>query len=157
MGSNFQHPRARDHSRSCSLNLNKPGDAIVTTKQFLSLRSIKNNNWSADNLKNMSPRLFVHYSQRYSHVTLVSGYLFENIARLSANQSVHTIAFSQVKEKGFTDKLEWYFINVLGNAFKFDSKSFIKKNRSKFVVVSCHHSSANKSSSFFFTDHSLHQ
>ena len=116
----------------------------------LSLRSIKNNNWSADNLKNMSPRLFVHYSQRYSHVTLVSGYLFENLARLSANQSVHTIAFSQVKEKGFTDKLEWYFINVLGNAFKFDSKSFIKKNRSKFVVVSCHHSSANKSSSFFF-------
>ena len=72
----------------------------------LSLRSIKNNNWSADNLKNMSPRLFVHYSQRYSHVTLVSGYLFENLARLSANQSVHTIAFSQVKEKGFTDKLE---------------------------------------------------
>ena len=108
----------------------------------------------------MSPRRFVHYSQRYSHVKLVSGYLFENLARLSANQSAHTNVarnavakcrfFSQVKEKSFTNQLEWYFINVLGNAFKFDSKSFTMKNRSKFVTVSYHHSSANKSSSFFF-------
>lgn len=108
----------------------------------------------------MSPRRFVHYSQRYSHVKLVSGYLFENLARLSANQSAHTIVarnavakcrfFSQVKEKSFTNQLEWYFFNVLGNAFMFDSKSFITKNRSKFVIVSCHHSSANKLSSFFF-------
>ena len=64
----------------------------------------------------MSPRRVVHYSQLYSHVTLVSGYLFENLARLSANQSAHTIVaknvvakcrlFSQVKEKSFTDQLE---------------------------------------------------
>ena len=108
----------------------------------------------------MSPRRVVHYSQRYSHVTLVSGYLFENLASLSANQSAHTIViknavakcrlFSQVKERSFTDQLEWYFSNVLGNASKFDLKSFIKKNQSKFVIVSCHHSAANKSSSFFF-------
>ena len=34
-GSNFQHPlvHARGHSRSCSLNRNKPGDAIETTRQ----------------------------------------------------------------------------------------------------------------------------
>ena len=108
----------------------------------------------------MSPRRVVHYSRRYSHVTLVSGYVFENLARFSANQSAHSIVaknvvakcrlFSQVKEKSFTNQLEWYFINVFGNAFKFDFKSFIKKNRSKFVIVSCHHSAANKSSSFFF-------
>ena len=64
----------------------------------------------------MSPRRVVHYSQRYSHVTLVSGYLFENLARLSANQSAHTNVarnavakcrfFSQVKEKSFTNQLE---------------------------------------------------
>ena len=64
----------------------------------------------------MSPRRVVHYSQRYSHVTLASGYLFENLARLSANQSAHTIVaknvvakyrlFSQVKEKSFTNQLE---------------------------------------------------
>ena len=34
-GSNFQHPRARGHLKSCSLNLNKPGDAIETTRHFL--------------------------------------------------------------------------------------------------------------------------
>ena len=49
----------RSHSRSCSLNGNEPGDAIETTRQFLwqreilnlSLRSIKVNNWSADNFE----------------------------------------------------------------------------------------------------------
>ena len=64
----------------------------------------------------MSPRRVVHYSRRYSHVTLVSGYVFENLARFSANQSAHTIVaknvvakcrlFSQVKEKSFTNQLE---------------------------------------------------
>ena len=50
----------RSHSRSCSLNGNEPGDAIETTRHSfydnerflnLSLRSIKVNNWSADNFE----------------------------------------------------------------------------------------------------------
>ena len=45
----------------------------------LSLRSIKTNNWSADNFKkNTSPQWFVHLSRQYSHVTLVSGYLSDS-------------------------------------------------------------------------------
>lgn len=33
-GSNFQHLHARGHLWSCSLNRNKPGDPIKTTRQL---------------------------------------------------------------------------------------------------------------------------
>ena len=54
-----------------------------------SLRSIKTNNWSADNLKkNMSTQWVLHSSPQYTQVTLVSGYTFWQLP-IDHNINVH--------------------------------------------------------------------
>ena len=54
----------------------------------LSLRSIKTNNWPADNLKNTSPQWVVHLSPQYCQVPLVSGCSFWQLS-IDHNMDVH--------------------------------------------------------------------
>jgi len=72
-GSNFQHPRLRGHRRSCSLNWNESGDAIDTVYE-------KFWTWACDQLKARTGQRIKTGQQinteRYSHVTLVSGYSY---------------------------------------------------------------------------------
>ena len=63
----------------------------------LSRRSIKTNNWSAEDLRNTSPQWVVHLSPRYSQVTLVSGYPFRQLS-IDHNMDVHKDVRYQVKQ-----------------------------------------------------------
>ena len=65
----------------------------------LSLGSIKNNNWPADNLKKkMSPQWVVHLSPQWTHVTLFCGYPFWQLS-IDDNINVHKDVHYQVKHR----------------------------------------------------------
>ena len=97
----------------------------------LNLRSIKTNNWSANNLqkKNMPPQWVVHLSLRYSVMALVSGYPFWQLSidhNLDVHQVVHCLGHLASNTRSLLENshsepayycshtIKWHIGNFLG-------------------------------------------